>query len=147
MTLCQFKGFNSLLIVIRVIFVVICFWVFLRRALRMRKRNLLSSKRAFSCVLFLWNLDSHRVFIMSFKRSSRRRKKTCLNVTGFFLTFEQWIIIIKLILIKFLIFLSIVVGLGCLAGDTLKSAADHGLSVAAVGILWNKGYFKQNFWF
>ncbi|HTL71041.1 MAG TPA: alpha-glucan family phosphorylase [Candidatus Eisenbacteria bacterium] len=38
-------------------------------------------------------------------------------------------------------------GLGVLAGDTLKSAADLGLSLAAVGILWNKGYFKQNFWF
>ena len=38
-------------------------------------------------------------------------------------------------------------GLGVLAGDTLKSAADRGLSMAAVGILWNKGYFKQNFWF
>jgi glycogen phosphorylase len=38
-------------------------------------------------------------------------------------------------------------GLGVLAGDTLKSAADHGLAVVAVGILWNKGYFKQNFWF
>ena len=34
-----------------------------------------------------------------------------------------------------------------LAGDTLKSAADHGLPLVAVGILWNKGYFKQNFWF
>lgn len=38
-------------------------------------------------------------------------------------------------------------GLGVLAGDTLKSAADRGVSMAAVGILWNKGYFKQNFWF
>lgn len=38
-------------------------------------------------------------------------------------------------------------GLGVLAGDTLKSAADRGLSLAAVGILWHKGYFKQNFWF
>ena len=38
-------------------------------------------------------------------------------------------------------------GLGVLAGDTLKSAADLGISLAAVGILWNKGYFKQNFWF
>ncbi len=38
-------------------------------------------------------------------------------------------------------------GLGILAGDTLKSAADRGVSLAAVGILWNKGYFKQNFWF
>ena len=38
-------------------------------------------------------------------------------------------------------------GLGVLAGDTLKSAADRGVSMAAFGILWNKGYFKQNFWF
>ena len=38
-------------------------------------------------------------------------------------------------------------GLGVLAGDTLKSAADRHVSMAAVGILWNKGYFKQNFWF
>ncbi len=38
-------------------------------------------------------------------------------------------------------------GLGVLAGDTLKSAADRRVSLAAVGILWNKGYFKQNFWF
>ena len=38
-------------------------------------------------------------------------------------------------------------GLGVLAGDTLKSTADHGLSMAAIGILWNKGYFKQKFWF
>ncbi len=38
-------------------------------------------------------------------------------------------------------------GLGVLAGDTLKSTADRGISMAAIGILWNKGYFKQNFWF
>jgi len=38
-------------------------------------------------------------------------------------------------------------GLGVLAGDTLKSSADRNVSLAAVGILWNKGYFKQNFWF
>ncbi|MFH1776146.1 MAG: alpha-glucan family phosphorylase [Candidatus Omnitrophota bacterium] len=38
-------------------------------------------------------------------------------------------------------------GLGVLAGDTVKTAADLGISMAAVGILWNKGYFKQNFWF
>ena len=38
-------------------------------------------------------------------------------------------------------------GLGVLAGDTVKSIADQGLSVAALGILWNKGYFKQNFWY
>lgn len=38
-------------------------------------------------------------------------------------------------------------GLGVLAGDTLKSAADLGFSLAAIGILWDKGYFKQNFWY
>ncbi|MBF0512241.1 MAG: alpha-glucan family phosphorylase, partial [Candidatus Omnitrophica bacterium] len=38
-------------------------------------------------------------------------------------------------------------GLGVLAGDTVKSIADLGLSVVALGILWNKGYFKQNFWY
>lgn len=38
-------------------------------------------------------------------------------------------------------------GLGVLAGDTLKSAADRAVPLVAVGILWNKGYFKQNFWF
>ncbi|MFH0772637.1 MAG: alpha-glucan family phosphorylase [Candidatus Omnitrophota bacterium] len=38
-------------------------------------------------------------------------------------------------------------GLGVLAGDTLKSAADLKISLAAIGILWRKGYFKQNFWF
>ena len=38
-------------------------------------------------------------------------------------------------------------GLGVLAGDTIKSAADLGLPVAAIGVLWNKGYFKQNFWY
>ena len=38
-------------------------------------------------------------------------------------------------------------GLGVLAGDTVKSIADMGLSVMAMGILWNKGYFKQNFWY
>lgn len=38
-------------------------------------------------------------------------------------------------------------GLGVLAGDTVKSMADLGLSVVAFGILWNKGYFKQNFWY
>lgn len=38
-------------------------------------------------------------------------------------------------------------GLGVLAGDALKSSADLKLSLAGVGILWNKGYFKQNFWF
>lgn len=38
-------------------------------------------------------------------------------------------------------------GLGVLAGDTLKSAADLGISLTGVGILWHKGYFKQKFWF
>lgn len=38
-------------------------------------------------------------------------------------------------------------GLGVLAGDSLKSAADRAVPLVAVGILWNKGYFKQNFWF
>lgn len=38
-------------------------------------------------------------------------------------------------------------GLGVLAGDTIKSTADLGLSVVALGVLWNKGYFKQNFWY
>ncbi|MFP4473168.1 MAG: alpha-glucan family phosphorylase [Candidatus Omnitrophota bacterium] len=38
-------------------------------------------------------------------------------------------------------------GLGVLAGDTVKSAADVGVSFVALGILWNKGYFKQNFWY
>lgn len=38
-------------------------------------------------------------------------------------------------------------GLGVLAGDTLKSTADLGVSLGAIGILWNKGYFKQSFWF
>ncbi|HAJ56757.1 MAG TPA: hypothetical protein DCL35_03180 [Candidatus Omnitrophica bacterium] len=38
-------------------------------------------------------------------------------------------------------------GLGVLAGDTVKTAADLKIPLAAVGILWNKGYFKQRFWF
>jgi starch phosphorylase len=38
-------------------------------------------------------------------------------------------------------------GLGVLAGDTIKTCADLSLPVVAVGILWNKGYFKQRFWF
>jgi len=38
-------------------------------------------------------------------------------------------------------------GLGVLAGDTIKSAADLGMPIVAIGILWKKGYFKQNFWF
>ncbi|MFA5035145.1 MAG: alpha-glucan family phosphorylase [Candidatus Margulisiibacteriota bacterium] len=38
-------------------------------------------------------------------------------------------------------------GLGVLAGDSLKSAADLGVSLAGLGIMWHKGYFKQKFWF
>ncbi len=38
-------------------------------------------------------------------------------------------------------------GLGVLAGDTLKSSADLKVSLTGIGILWRKGYFKQNFWF
>ncbi len=38
-------------------------------------------------------------------------------------------------------------GLGVLAGDVMKSVADQGRSVTGVGILWNKGYFKQKFWY
>ena len=38
-------------------------------------------------------------------------------------------------------------GLGVLAGDALKSCADLNLSIAGLGILWSKGYFKQNFWY
>ena len=38
-------------------------------------------------------------------------------------------------------------GLGVLAGDTLKSTSDLGISLVGLGILWNKGYFKQNFWY
>ncbi|MFA4858453.1 MAG: alpha-glucan family phosphorylase [Candidatus Margulisiibacteriota bacterium] len=38
-------------------------------------------------------------------------------------------------------------GLGVLAGDLLKSAADIKKSLCGIGILWNKGYFKQKFWF
>jgi len=38
-------------------------------------------------------------------------------------------------------------GLGVLAGDTLKSAADMGVSLVGIGILWHKGYFQQKFWF
>jgi len=36
-------------------------------------------------------------------------------------------------------------GLGVLAGDTLKSAADLKLPLLGVGILWNQGYFDQQF--
>ncbi len=38
-------------------------------------------------------------------------------------------------------------GLGVLAGDAMKSCADQGLPVVGIGILWNKGYFKQKFWY
>ncbi|MBU2590856.1 MAG: alpha-glucan family phosphorylase [Nitrospinota bacterium] len=38
-------------------------------------------------------------------------------------------------------------GLGVLAGDMLKSAADLGVSMVGVGVLWNKGYFKQRLWY
>ncbi len=38
-------------------------------------------------------------------------------------------------------------GLGVLAGDTIKTAADLKMPMVAIGILWNKGYFKQRFWF
>lgn len=38
-------------------------------------------------------------------------------------------------------------GLGVLAGDTIKTASDLRLPFAAVGILWNEGYFRQRFWF
>lgn len=36
-------------------------------------------------------------------------------------------------------------GLGILAGDTMKSAADLGLPLVGVGILWSKGYFEQEY--
>jgi len=38
-------------------------------------------------------------------------------------------------------------GLGVLAGDTVKTMADYHLPVAAIGILWSSGYFRQKFWF
>jgi len=38
-------------------------------------------------------------------------------------------------------------GLGVLAGDTLKSAADLDVSLVGIGVLWHKGYFQQKFWF
>ncbi|MDO8489272.1 MAG: alpha-glucan family phosphorylase [Candidatus Omnitrophota bacterium] len=38
-------------------------------------------------------------------------------------------------------------GLGILAGDTVKTMADYLLPVAAIGILWSSGYFRQKFWF
>ena len=34
-------------------------------------------------------------------------------------------------------------GLGVLAGDTLRSAADRGLNLAAVTLAHRKGYFRQ----
>ena len=34
-------------------------------------------------------------------------------------------------------------GLGVLAGDTLRSAADLGVPIAAVTLLHRKGYFRQ----
>lgn len=34
-------------------------------------------------------------------------------------------------------------GLGVLAGDTLKAAADHGLNFTAVTMMYRKGYFRQ----
>src|SRR5215467_15143644 len=34
-------------------------------------------------------------------------------------------------------------GLGVLAGDTLRSAADLGVPVVAVTLLYRKGYFRQ----
>lgn len=34
-------------------------------------------------------------------------------------------------------------GLGVLAGDTLKSAADLGMPMVGVTMLWRNGYFKQ----
>lgn len=36
-------------------------------------------------------------------------------------------------------------GLGILAGDTLRSAADLGVRMAAVSLLHRKGYFRQKF--
>ena len=38
-------------------------------------------------------------------------------------------------------------GLGVLAGDAMKSCADQAFPVVGIGILWNKGYFKQKFWY
>ncbi len=38
-------------------------------------------------------------------------------------------------------------GLGVLAGDSMKSIADAGLPICGIGVLWNKGYFKQKFWY
>ena len=36
-------------------------------------------------------------------------------------------------------------GLGVLAGDTIKSAADWGFPVVALGVLWNKGYLNRKY--
>ena len=36
-------------------------------------------------------------------------------------------------------------GLGVLAGDTIKSAADLNIPLVAVTLLYRKGYFKQSF--
>lgn len=38
-------------------------------------------------------------------------------------------------------------GLGVLAGDVIKSAADLNYPLVGIGVLWNKGYFKQRFWY
>ena len=38
-------------------------------------------------------------------------------------------------------------GLGVLAGDAMKSSADLGYPLVGIGVLWNKGYFKQRFWY
>ncbi len=38
-------------------------------------------------------------------------------------------------------------GLGVLAGDTLKSSVDLGVSLVGIGILWHEGYFEQKFLF
>ena len=35
-------------------------------------------------------------------------------------------------------------GLGMLAGDTLRSAADMGLSMVAISLLHRRGYFEQH---
>lgn len=38
-------------------------------------------------------------------------------------------------------------GLGVLAGDIIKTMADHKVSAVGIGMLWNSGYFRQKFWF
>ncbi len=40
-------------------------------------------------------------------------------------------------------YLSVWVGLGILAGDHLKSASDLGVPLVGVGLLYQKGYFRQ----